>query len=82
MTAIVASDMDGTLTTAETWRGVHAWILAHRPSAAARRFVPLRLPAVLVDVTEADGLGTTECTERGLVTKARRDAKSADKPAK
>ena len=47
MTAIVASDMDGTLTTAETWRGVHAWILAHRPSAAARRFVPLRLPAVL-----------------------------------
>jgi phosphoserine phosphatase len=47
-TPIIASDMDGTLTTAETWRGVHAWIHTYHPSAAARRFVPLRLPAVFV----------------------------------
>ena len=45
---IVVSDMDGTLTTAETWRGVHAWILANHPSAAARRFVALRLPLVFL----------------------------------
>ncbi|MFM7248540.1 MAG: SHD1 domain-containing protein [Planctomycetaceae bacterium] len=31
----------------------------------------LRLPAVLVDVTEADGLGTSECTAKGLVAKRR-----------
>lgn len=43
---VVVSDMDGTLTTAETWRGVLAWITAHRPSPAARRFVTLRLPLV------------------------------------
>jgi len=43
---VIVSDMDGTLTTAETWRGVLAWILQHRPSPAARRFVSLRLPLV------------------------------------
>jgi phosphoserine phosphatase len=43
---IIVSDMDGTLSTAETWRGVHAWILANNPSPAARRFLPLRLPLV------------------------------------
>lgn len=45
---IIVSDMDGTLTTAETWRGVLAWILEHRPSPAARRFVAVRLPLVAV----------------------------------
>ncbi len=45
---IIVSDMDGTLSTAETWRGVHAWILANHPSAAARRFVTVRLPMVAV----------------------------------
>ena len=44
--SIIVSDMDGTLSTAETWRGVHAWILANHPSPAARRFLPLRLPLV------------------------------------
>lgn len=43
---IIVSDMDGTLSTAETWRGVHEWVLANHPSPAARRFVPLRLPMV------------------------------------
>lgn len=48
MTApLVVSDMDGTLTTAETWRAVLAWVHEHRPSPAARRFVRLRLPLVL-----------------------------------
>jgi HAD superfamily phosphoserine phosphatase-like hydrolase len=47
MTApLIATDMDGTLTTAETWRAVLAWIAVHRPSAAARRFVAVRLPLV------------------------------------
>ena len=46
--AVIVSDMDGTLTTAETWRGVLAWTLLHRPSAAARRFVGIRLPLVLL----------------------------------
>lgn len=42
-TPIVVSDMDGTLATADTWRGLHAWILANRPSRAARWFVRARL---------------------------------------
>jgi phosphoserine phosphatase len=45
---IVVSDMDGTLTTAETWRGVHQWILANATSAAARRFIAIRLPIVFL----------------------------------
>jgi phosphoserine phosphatase len=45
---IVVSDMDGTLTTAETWRGVHEWILTNAPSAAARRFIAVRLPIVFL----------------------------------
>lgn len=45
---IVVSDMDGTLTTAETWRGVHQWIRANYPSPAASRFVTVRLPIVLL----------------------------------
>jgi len=43
---IIVTDMDGTLSTAETWRGVLAWILEHHASAAARRFVGVRLPLV------------------------------------
>jgi len=43
---IIVSDMDGTLSTADTWRGVQAWIMANHPSPAARRFLPLRLPLV------------------------------------
>ncbi|MEI6271522.1 MAG: haloacid dehalogenase-like hydrolase, partial [Chloroflexota bacterium] len=46
--AVIVSDMDGTLTTAETWRGVLAWTVLYRPSAAARRFVNIRLPLVLL----------------------------------
>ena len=45
---IVVSDMDGTLTTAETWRGVHQWIRANYPSSAASRFVAVRLPIVVL----------------------------------
>jgi phosphoserine phosphatase len=45
---IIASDMDGTLSTAETWRGVHAWILANHPSAAADRFIRGQLPRILL----------------------------------
>ena len=47
-TAVIVSDMDGTLTTAETWRGVLAWVMLNRPSAAAKRFVLIRLPLVLL----------------------------------
>jgi len=45
---IIVSDMDGTLTTAETWRGVHQWIRANYPSAAASRFITVRLPIVFL----------------------------------
>jgi HAD superfamily phosphoserine phosphatase-like hydrolase len=45
-TPIVVTDMDGTLSSADTWRGVLAWIREHHPSAAARRFVTVRLPMV------------------------------------
>lgn len=45
---IVVSDMDGTLTTAETWRGVLAWVTEHHPSPAARRFVAVRMPLVFL----------------------------------
>jgi HAD superfamily phosphoserine phosphatase-like hydrolase len=47
-TAVIVSDMDGTLTTAETWRGVLAWVMLNRPSGAAKRFVLIRLPLVLL----------------------------------
>lgn len=46
--ALVVSDMDGTLATVETWRGVHAWIRANHPSPAARRFVAVQLPRILL----------------------------------
>lgn len=45
-TPIVVSDMDGTLTSAEAWRGVQAWVSAHHASLAARLFLPIRLPVV------------------------------------
>lgn len=45
---IVVTDMDGTLATADTWRGVHAWTVANWPSSAARRFVRVRLPRVVL----------------------------------
>ena len=40
--------MDGTLTTAETWRGVHQWIRANYASPAAKRFITVRLPLVFL----------------------------------
>jgi phosphoserine phosphatase len=45
---VIATDMDGTLTTAETWRGVLEWINDRRPTWASRRFVALRLPVVFL----------------------------------
>src|SRR5690242_21920406 len=45
---LVVSDMDGTLATVDTWRGVHAWILANHPSADAERFVRARLPSIVM----------------------------------
>lgn len=48
MRPLVVSDMDGTLTTAETWRAVLAWLDAHHPSPAAHRFVAVRLPLVIL----------------------------------
>lgn len=39
MPTIVATDLDGTLTTAEFWRGVLDWLVEYRPSRAARGFV-------------------------------------------
>jgi phosphoserine phosphatase len=47
-TSIVVSDLDGTLTTAETWRGVLAWVREHHPSREARRFLRVRLPGVII----------------------------------
>jgi phosphoserine phosphatase len=47
-TPVVVSDMDGTLASVETWRGVLTWIRAEYPSAAARRFVTVRLPRVVL----------------------------------
>ena len=46
--AVIVSDMDGTLTTAETWRGVLDWVKVNRPSGAAQRFVTVRLPHVIL----------------------------------
>ncbi len=45
---IVVSDLDGTLSTAEVWRGVLVWVREHHPSPAARRFVAVRLPGVVL----------------------------------
>jgi phosphoserine phosphatase len=44
---LVVSDMDGTLATVDTWRGVHAWILAHHRSRDAERFVRARMPSIV-----------------------------------
>ena len=46
MRPLVVSDMDGTLTTAETWKAVLAWVRDRHPSPAARRFVWVHLPLV------------------------------------
>jgi HAD superfamily phosphoserine phosphatase-like hydrolase len=54
---VVVSDMDGTLATVDTWRGVLAWINEQHPSPAARRFVRVRLP--LVALAKA-GIGDKE----------------------
>jgi phosphoserine phosphatase len=43
---VVVSDLDGTLTAAEVWRGVLRWIRLEHPSPAASRFVAIRLPLV------------------------------------
>ncbi len=43
---LIVTDMDGTLSAADTWRGVLAWIRANHDSPAARRFVQVRLPRV------------------------------------
>lgn len=48
VTSAIVSDMDGTLSTVETWRGVHAWIRANHPSSAARRFVLTQMPFILL----------------------------------
>src|SRR5690242_9048798 len=45
---LVVSDMDGTLATVDTWRGVHAWILANHRSRDAERFVRGRLPSIVM----------------------------------
>ena len=61
-----------------------AELAAKLPPPPVEWFGRVRLPAVLVDVTEADGVGTTECTDRGLVTKAKgsgKASKAAAKPA-
>lgn len=47
----VVSDLDGTLATADMWRGVLAWVRDRYPSAAARRFVGVRLPRVMLAKT-------------------------------
>ena len=44
---LVVSDMDGTLATVDTWRGVHAWIRACYPSREADRFVRVRMPSIV-----------------------------------
>lgn len=44
--SVIVSDMDGTLSTVETWRGVQAWIKAEHASPAARRFVLMQLPFI------------------------------------
>ena len=44
---LVVSDMDGTLATVDTWRGVHAWIRACYPSRDADRFVLVRMPSIV-----------------------------------
>lgn len=45
---IVVSDLDGTLATADVWRGVMGWVKEHHPSSAADRFVTRRLPSVVL----------------------------------
>jgi len=44
----IVSDMDGTLSTVETWRGVQAWVEANYPSPAARRFVLTQMPFIVL----------------------------------
>lgn len=56
-TTIVASDLDGTLTTAEFWRGVLDWLVEYRPSRAARGFVR---DHVLLVVSQRLGLVAAE----------------------
>ena len=75
--ASLSSDIPDRLVLAEG--ETEADLAARLPPPDAGWLERLRLPAVLVDVTEADGLGTTECTAKGLAPKPRpRDAAAAD----
>lgn len=42
--SFVASDVEGTLTTGETWRGILAYLRAHRQGGKARAFLARMLP--------------------------------------
>jgi phosphoserine phosphatase len=45
---VVVSDMDGTLSTAEAWRGTYRWLRANHPTAHTTRFLLVRLPQVIL----------------------------------
>lgn len=46
--AIIAADLEGTLTTGETWKGVGRYLAAHGRALAYRAFLAAHLPDVLL----------------------------------
>lgn len=48
MTPIVVSDLEGTLTTGETWRGVGRYLATHGRASAFRAFLLTHTPGVLL----------------------------------
>jgi phosphoserine phosphatase len=46
---VVVADLEGTLTTGETWRGIAAWLRARRGSDGSRAFVARRLAWIALD---------------------------------
>ncbi|HEY3364271.1 MAG TPA: haloacid dehalogenase-like hydrolase [Symbiobacteriaceae bacterium] len=48
LTGVVASDLEGTLTTGETWKGVGRYLATHGRGLAYRTFFALHVPGVLL----------------------------------
>lgn len=73
--ASVSTDIPDRLVLAEG--ETEADLAARLPPPDAGWLERLRLPAVFIDATDADGLGRTECTAEGLVTRPRPRPKDA-----
>jgi phosphoserine phosphatase len=67
MTMIIASDLEGTLTTGETWKGMAAWMKANGRGVQYQSFFNRNLPAALL---ARSGLGDKRAFQDRFMTGA------------